>query len=330
MIALDEQAKPRGPRLSLFWRLFATNAAVLLAAGATLSLSPASVPSPTSVSEIVVLLVGLTVMLVVNALLLQRAFSPLARLTALMGRVDPLRPGERIPAYSRNTEVLELTRAFNEMLDRLEDERREAARSTLAGQESERKRLARELHDEISQSLTAILLELGRAAREAPPALASGLANAQESARTSLEEIQRIVRELRPEALDDLGLPSALAVLGDHVSEQAGLKITRNIDPNLPALGPEEELVVYRIAQESLTNIVRHAQATVAELEFERTPGGSVLIIRDNGRGLDGQPGSGIRGMRERALLIGAEVSIESRPGGGTEVRLTLPGGDSR
>jgi two-component system, NarL family, sensor histidine kinase UhpB len=327
-----DRVRPQTQRLSLFWRVFATNAAVLLAAGAILSLSPASVPSPTSVSEIAVLVVGLTVMLVVNAVLLRRAFSPLGRLTALMRRIDPLRPGERIPVYSRDAEVVELTHAFNQMLDRLEAERRESARSTLAGQEGERKRLARELHDEISQTLTALLLQLGRATTSAPPELREELANAQHAARSSLEELQRIVRELRPEALDDLGLSSALAVLSDRVSEQTGLRIVRRLDSDLPTLTPEKELVVYRIAQESLTNVVKHAGASEAVVELETTAACTTLSIRDDGRGLDGwqDAGKGIRGMRERALLIGAELSVDSPPNGGVEVRLTLPSEESR
>jgi two-component system, NarL family, sensor histidine kinase UhpB len=317
--------------LSLFWRVFATNAAVLLVAGAILSLSPASVPSPTSLSEVAVLVVGLTVMLVVNALLLRRTFSPLVRLTALMRRVDPLRP-ERIPIYGSDAEVVELTHAFNQMLDRLVAERRESARSTLAGQEAERKRLARELHDEISQTLTALLLQLGRAARDAPPQLEDQLAGAQQGARASLEEVQRIIHELRPEALDDLGLASALAVLSDRVSEQTGLRITRKLDSRLPALSPEEELVVYRIAQESITNIVRHAGATEAVLKLERNPTGTILSVRDDGCGLDGHwsAGKGVRGMRERALLIGAELSVDSAPERGVEVRLILPAHENR
>lgn len=325
---MTERAQPQRQHLSLFWRVFATNAAVLLIAGAILSLSPASVPAPTSVSEIAVLLLGLAAMLVVNALLLRRALSPLARLRALMGRVDLLHPGERIPTYSKDAEVLELTHAFNEMLDRLEAERRESARSTLAGQESERKRLARELHDEISQSLTALLLEIGRATRDAPPELAARLTIAQDAARSTLEELQRIVRELRPEALDDLGLPSALAVLSDRVSEQTGLRVVRNLDPGIATLNPEEELVIYRIVQESLTNIVKHAKASEAELTLQCTPAETVLRIKDNGSGLNGRlasTGKGIRGMRERALLIGAELSVQSPPGAGVEIRLTLP-----
>jgi len=323
---LATQVQPQGQRLSLFWRVFATNAGVLLVAGGILSLTPATLPAPTSISEIAVLLLGLAAMLMINAFLLRRAFSPLERLTALMGRVDPMRPGERIPIYGRDPEVTGLTHAFNNMLDRLELERRESARSALAGQEAERQRLARELHDEISQALTALLLQLGRTAKDAPPQLGSELVSAQHAARSSLEEVQRIVRELRPEALDDLGLTSALAILSDRVSEQTGLRIVRALDSNLPPLSPEQELVVYRIAQESLTNVVKHADASEAMLSLERTPAGATLRVRDNGRGLDhaGAAGRGIRGMRERALLIGADLSVESPPDGGVEVCLTL------
>jgi two-component system sensor histidine kinase UhpB len=306
--------------------VFATNAGVLLVAGGILSLTPATLPAPTSISKVAVLLVGLTTMLMVNAVLLRRAFAPLERLTALMGRVDPMRPGKRIPIYGSDAEVTALTHAFNQMLDRLEVERRESARSVLAGQETERQRLARELHDEISQALTALLLQLGRNARNAPAELARELASAQQAVRSSLEEVQRIVRELRPEALDDLGLATALAILCDRVSEQTGLRIVRRLDPDLPAFSPEEELVIYRIAQESLTNVVRHADASEAVLRLERTSAGTSLRVRDNGCGLDDgwSAGRGIRGMRERALLIGADLAVESSRDGGAEVRLTL------
>ncbi len=327
MSQLPDRARPQSQRLSLFWRVFATNAAVLIVAGAILSLSPASVPSPTSLSEIAVLVLGLTIMLVVNAVLLRRAFYPLGRLTVLMRRIDPLYPGERIPVYSRDAEVVELTHAFNQMLDRLEDERRESARSTLAGQESERKRLARELHDEISQTLTALLLQLGRGKASAPPGLREELTNAQQAARSSLEEVQRIVRELRPEALDDLGLPSALAVLSDRVSEQTGVRIVHRLSSHLPSMTPESELVVYRIAQESLTNVVKHAGVSEAVLELDYSDARTTLRVRDKGCGLNAsrRAGKGIRGMRERAMLIGAELSVGSHPDGGVEVRLTVP-----
>jgi two-component system sensor histidine kinase UhpB len=329
-VSRSEHAQPRR-RLSLFWRVFATNAAVLTIAGATLSLSPASIPAPSSLEEIVVLLTGLAVMLVVNLLLLRRTFSPLARLTGLMRRVNLLHPGDRIPIYGEDAEVVELTEAFNQMLDRLEAERRESARSTLAGQEAERQRLARELHDEISQTLTALLLQLGRAAKNAPSDIRNDLTGAQEAARASLDEVQRIVRELRPETLDDLGLATALGVLSERVTEHTGIRVARKLDHDLPALTPEEELVAYRIAQESLTNVVKHAHASQAELRLERTPAGVTLSIRDDGRGLDGQliVEKGIRGMRERALLIGARLTIDSPKAGGVQVRLSLPRDES-
>jgi two-component system sensor histidine kinase UhpB len=143
--------------------------------------------------------------------------------------------------------------------------------------------------------------------------------------------VQRIVRELRPEALDDLGLGTALEVLGDRVSEQTGLPVASTLDPDLPELSPEQELVVYRVAQESLTNVVKHSDASQAEVRLARTATGTVLSVRDDGRGLDGRvhAGRGIRGMRERALLIGADLSVESRPEGGVEVRLAIRVGES-
>src|ERR671917_733374 len=113
-------------RVSLLWRLLATNAAVIGSAMLFLSLSPARVPSPGSVESVLVLIGGMTVMLLANLFLLRRALSPLRRLTDLMHRVDPLRPGERIPVYTHDAELMELTQAFNDMLGRLEAERRES------------------------------------------------------------------------------------------------------------------------------------------------------------------------------------------------------------
>jgi two-component system, NarL family, sensor histidine kinase UhpB len=313
--------------VSLFWRLFATNAAILVAASLVLALSPATVSSPLALTEAVVLAAGLTAMLILNLVMMRRAFDPLRRLTALMRRVDPLRPGKRIPVYGDDTEVLELTESFNQMLDRIEDERRSSARRLLAGQEAERRRIAQELHDEIGQTLTALLLQLGRAAKHAPADLRTELEEAQEAARSSIADVHRIVGQLRPEALDDLGLASALTTLTDRLAERTGLRLRRRIDRNLPPLAPEQELVIYRIAQESLTNAVRHADADAAELRLHNGAQGLVLSVADDGSGMSGlaSNGGGIRGMRERAVLIGAQLAIDSQPGRGVEVRLTLP-----
>ena len=311
---------------SLLWRLLGTNAAVIAAAMLFLSLSPARVPSPGSFESVLVLIGGMTVMLVANLFLLRRALNPLHRLTELMGRVDPLSPGERIPVYGHDAELMELTQAFNEMLQRLEDERREATGRAVAAQEGERRRIARELHDEIGQGLTAALLQLEAAMKVAPPALAPKLSGAMESVRGSLEEARAVASRLRPEALDDLGLVRALRSLGNRLADQTGLDIQLDLRDGLPKLPEEDEIVVYRVAQEALTNVLRHAGATRVHICLEPVDGVVRLSVADDGVGLDGAPlGGGMRGMRERALLIGASLEIQPNEPGGLAVTLDVP-----
>jgi two-component system, NarL family, sensor histidine kinase UhpB len=312
---------------SLFWRLFLPNAFVLGTATAVLSLSPATLPFPDSLDKVLVIVGGLALLLVVNLLLMRRAWQPLGRLTRLMHSIDPLQPGKRIPVYGGGSEVVELTESFNRMLDRIEAERLDYGRRTLAAQEDERRRVARELHDEIGQTLTALMLQLGSTTRHAPPDIKESLADATETARATVESLHRILRELRPEALDDLGLPSALATLADRVMERTGLSVSVELDDHLPLLAQEEELVVYRVAQESLTNVIKHSGASVAQLSLKGEESGGVrLAVRDDGRGLNGSSvGNGMRGMRERAMLVGATLAIEEAPPHGVEVRLVIP-----
>jgi two-component system sensor histidine kinase UhpB len=258
---------------------------------------------------------------------------PVQALTALARRVDLSSPGQRIPAAQPNSEVGELALTFNEMLSRLEDERREATGRVLAAQEAERLRIARELHDQVGQELTAVLLGLSRVHAHAPPELGAELAAVQDVVRASLEDVRRIAIELRPEALDDLGLQSALAVLAERFSERLGLEVAVTISPELPELDRETELVVYRVAQEALTNVARHAGVDRAELELVGGEGWLTLTVRDEGRGLPpgAAPGTGMRGMRERATLIGGRLQIRNlTDDGGCEVRVDVPLGDSR
>ena len=209
-----------------------------------------------------------------------------------------------------------------------------ARMETVAAQEGERRRVARELHDEVGQTLTGLLLQLQRASRDAPDALRAQLDEAREGARTSLEEIRRIGRELRPEALDDLGLESALGSLVNRFTETSGLHVITVIEPDLPVLSPEGELVVYRIAQEALTNTARHAGASRVELRLERPSGRTVrLRVSDDGHGIPlgrSLGGSGIRGMRERARAIDARFVLEPGPLGGTQVVLEFEGETAR
>jgi two-component system, NarL family, sensor histidine kinase UhpB len=261
--------------LPLYWRVFATNASVLLLAFMALVFAPVTVSVPIDVGELILLAIGLLVVLLVNLLLLRPALRPLDELAEAMRRHDPLAPGERV-AVDDEPDVAALAQAFNEMLDRLEFERRASARQALRVLEGERSRIA---------------------------------------------------RRLRPEALEDLGLQSALAALATSFSEQVHVPVDRRLEASL-RLSEDEELVVYRVAQEALTNVARHAQATRVELRLQQNGALTVLTVRDDGRGLS--PGAlpsahGIRGMRERAMLIGAQLQVDSTPGRGTEIKLSIP-----
>ena len=173
------------------------------------------------------------------------------------------------------------------MLDRVEFERRDSARRALAAQEGERRRIARELHDEVGQVLTAVVLQLDRVQRGVDARQRSEVEEAREAVRGSLEDVRAIARRLRPEALDDLGLSSALAVLTNEVGRHAGLRVERTVAPDLPLLSPEEELVVYRVAQEALTNAVRHGGARRAWVVLRAIDGAVELAVRDDGSGFD-------------------------------------------
>jgi len=139
--------------------------------------------------------------------------------------------------------------------------------------------------------------------------------------------VRRISRELRPEALDDLGLTSALVALTERFAQGGGLTVTRNLDRELPPLSEEAELVIYRVAQEALTNVARHAGTDRAEVSLTAADGRLTLRVLDQGKGFDPQrtEGGGMRGMRERAVLVGAQLAVTRRPRGGTEVRLSVP-----
>lgn len=322
--------------VSLYWRIFGLNAVVLGSATALLLWAPVTVSVPVLLTEAVILVGGLGVMLVANAALLRIGLAPLDRVTRLMTTVDLLRPGQRLPVRGGG-EVAGLVSAFNSMLERLEGERAASSARAILAQEGERRRIAQELHDEVGQSMTAVLLALKRASDEASEPLRGELQQAQEITRESLDEVRRLVRRLRPGVLDDLGLVSAVTSLATEFATHTGLRVLRRFDPDLPELDHETELVFYRVAQESLTNAARHAEARCVEVSLRGGDGGVVLEVSDDGRGIGAaQEGAGLRGMRERALLIGAMLDISSprgtsansahsATGNGTRVRLSVP-----
>ncbi|MEV4811391.1 HAMP domain-containing sensor histidine kinase [Micromonospora avicenniae] len=312
--------------MSLFWRIFLLNAAVLITA-TLLLLGPVTVSTPVLLTEAIVLTVGLAAMLIANAALLRIGLAPLRRLARAMTTIDLLQPEPRLVAVGPGG-TAELIRAFNAMIDRLEAERAASAAAALSAQEAERRRVSQELHDEVGQTLTAMLLELKQVARHAPEPIRAQLAGVQETTRDSLDEIRRIARRLRPGVLEELGLVSALKALTSEVTGHTDLAVEQHLSADLPVLGSEAELVIYRVAQEALTNTVRHGKATAVDVNLEHRGGFVRLHVRDDGRGIGGATeGSGIRGMRERALLIGAHLGVGPAPGGGTEVRLTVPVG---
>ena len=319
----------RGRGLSLLWWVFLANGSVLVVALLLLALSPITIDAPIEPGQLALLVAGFVVMLVLNLVLLRRVLSPLFELTKLMSSIDPDRPGRRLSGVDpRSAEGQALASAFNAMLDRLESARREAARTALAAQEAERTRVARELHDEIGQTLTAVTIQAERAADGDPETAPEALRDVAGAVHESLDELRRIARELRPEALDDLGLVNALIALCSRVDGQGGLVVRRELQGRLPALPRDVELVVYRIAQEALTNAMRHSNARSARVSLKADAEAVTLSVADDGRGIGEQlPGgtAGIAGMRERALLVGGRLSIESRPRRGTEVRLTIP-----
>ena len=313
-------------RRSLGWRVFLTNALVLVGVSAFFVLTPATISSPVVISELIVLVAAISVTLFVNLILLDRAFAPLDELRRLMQVIDPLLPGRRVTLERADADVQALANAFNAMLDRLETERRESARRALAAQEEERMRVARELHDELGQVLTGMLLLLDEAGRVPASRAGEVLEEAREAARDSIGDVQRIVRDLRPEALDDLGLHSALNAMVASFEQRTGLRVQRQIPPQLPRLTPEQDLVLYRVTQEALTNIARHADARRQQLVVEHADGHVVVVVRDDGRGFDEPPPhhGGIRGMQERALLVHGTVDVRSARGDGTEVVLRV------
>lgn len=311
----------------LYWRVCVINALLFLVDTVILVVSPATVSAQVTASELVLLVVGLVVLVLVNSLLLRSSLAPLDRLIKVMEHVDLERPGQRLASAGEGT-VGHLVDSFNTMLARLERERAHSNARALAAQEAERRRIARELHDEIGQGLTVVLLGLKHAGDRAPVELAEELRLAQDSARSSLEEVHNVARRLRPGELEDLGLVSALAALATDFSAATGIHVHRRFAPGLPALSPEAELVVYRVAQEALTNVARHADADTVEVSLTGEGDAAVLQVVDNGCGLedsDVDDGAGIRGMRERALLVDGQLSVAQAGGAGTEVRLTVP-----
>ena len=249
-----------------------------------------------------------------------------------MVRVPVRLPNRQVARYAIYRDISEhkqaeaALRQTNERLQKL-------SRRLFQVQEEERQHLARELHDQMGQALTAAKLNLQAAQRrlEERDLIARTLDDGIAALETLLQQARQISLDLRPPLLDDLGLVPALRWYLDQQAQRAGLHIEFFADPALERMSPEIETACFRVAQEGLTNVVRHARAQTVSVELHRTPEALHLVVRDDGIGFDVMTAEqqgvslGLLGMRERVTLLGGEMDCKSAPGRGTEIHAFFP-----
>jgi len=324
--------------LPIFYKVLIANTTIVVAGavvGTTLTLL--STGSTEHIVELVILFgtTGTLLSAMINWVVLRAAFQPIR---ALEYTADQVRQGKfdvRAPTVPFSDPNLDaLTATFNAMLDTMvayQSRLRELSQRVLSAQEAERQRIARELHDDTAQTLTALLLRLkmlesanGATDRATVRELVSLTAAA-------LESIRAIAQELRPPVLDDFGLPTALQSLADQQRQRFGLPVSVAVQGQARRLPPDVELALYRIAQEALTNAAKHADARHAVVTLSFGDHAVTLSIHDDGRGFNLSDLSldhgelGLFGMRERAELAGGTFAIHSAPGAGTTVQITVP-----
>jgi two-component system, NarL family, sensor histidine kinase UhpB len=268
--------------------------------------------------------------LVANIMMVRRRFSPLEELIDRLEAIDPADVTSfEQPDAEEMEEVHRLSLTFKRLLERVEAERRRSGRLVLRAQEEERKRVARDLHDEVNQALTAILLRLQALTHDAQsPELADELVELKRLVNQAMEELLQLARQLRPSALDDHGLMPALEGQVRRFGDQHGIEARLRTEGSAERLGDDQQLVVYRVAQEALANVARHSKASHVDVDLVARGAAVDLIVRDDGVGFhsSGRPtGLGLNGMAERARLVGGELKIRSELGEGTTVTLRVP-----
>ena len=280
-------------------------------------------------TQVLVLALALALTFCVNLWMLQRRFRPLDHLISRIERIDPAEPATfELERGDPVAEIDRLSHSFKRLLDGIEEERRRSGQLVMRAQEEERRRLARDLHDEVNQALTAILLRLEALSQDAPPKHAEEVAELKRLVNQAMGELLNLARQLRPTALDDHGLVTAIDAQLKRFAARTGVEAKLQASGETAGLAEDVQTAIYRTAQEALANIGRHAGATAVEMELSANGHGVELRVRDDGAGFNPadtrEGGLGLKGMAERARLVGGEFDVRSSPGGGTTVTLRI------
>ena len=326
--------------IPIFYRVLVANSAIIFV-GATVGTWLATQLRSGSYAPTIILVafvtVGWLVSVALNFVLLQIAFRPLMDLGKIMNRVQVGERSLRAPLTGVDPQADQLASTFNMMLEAIDDANRQRATLIINAQEEERKRVARELHDETSQVLTSLLISLAILEESITSQQARDrIAETRQLAHQTLRAIRNLSLDLRPSALDDLGLLPALRWYIKEYQQKFSIEVDFQASGFKGRLPAELETVLYRIVQEALTNVARHAHAHKVAVRLEEDQNEIRAIISDDGRGFDTEktqkmPGAGqehgwgLVGMHERASLLDGNLTITSRPEQGTRIHVSIP-----
>lgn len=285
---------------------------------------------PGRLTDIYVVVAGLIIGATANFALVWLALRPINALERVARRISEGRLAERVPAsLVADRELTRLSTTMNEMLDTLAEARgrmRKLGAEVVYAEERQRAELARELHDTVGQTLAAASFQIAAVAHDVGShEVSPRLAEVRELLRTALEGIRNVSRSLHPRVASDLGLPVALEALGDATQQRSLVDVRVSVDTSGVAIPAALSATLYRVAQEALRNVERHADAGHATVCLRARPGYVQLEVSDDGCGFDGPPertreDSGLAAMRERLSLAGGKLHIEKVRNGGTRI----------
>lgn len=333
-------------RMPLRLKVLFANAAIVLVGAVFGTWITASVANRHEGSEMVALAIGFAlaggiISILVNKMVVEAALKPLDDIVDIAEKVKAGDLSARTGVDpNRDRDLEQIVISFNGALDRVQSDGeriKELVNRVIAAQEDERKRIARELHDDTSQVLFAQLLRVSALKSSENPEVRDVAESLETMFAESMEAVRRLGHELRPPSLDDLGLREATEALVQRMADRSDVDIEYEYFGRLNRLEPEVELVLYRVAQEALTNMWKHAHATKASVMINSKADGVELIVDDNGQGFDPNLenrsdgrglGLGVFGMKERVDLVGGILDVIGNRNPGTRVRAWIPAGD--